>query len=121
MSRKRNPRLKPGKNLRRKLRRKLRRLLYLLLSLWKKLKMSPMGETMPSARSKKLDQLYISKAELKKNKQVQALKRLVSLAHGEFGFGCADDIGKLFYRRLLKTAKRAKMKPLHYAERVLLK
>ena len=76
---------------------------------------------MPSARAKKLDQLYVSKAEIKKNKQIKALKGAVAYAQWAFKDECDESFTSQFWNRLVKTAKRRKMTPLQYAEKVLLK
>lgn len=79
----------------------------------------------PSAKSKKFDQMYVAKAELTK-RQVMALKRAVKGIEAMFLGRLAAELAtqakpSKLVERLKRTAKRAKMEPLDYARRYLLK
>lgn len=76
---------------------------------------------MPSARSKKLDQKYVSRAELD-NHERKTLKRLVGQMHSLFRTACeAEFCGSRLWARLQATARRDGRSPLAYTEAVLLK
>ena len=75
----------------------------------------------PSARSKKMDQLYLAKDELDDNERA-ALTRGVAAA--EFVFETVARVlfaGTRNWKRLVKQSARHKQTPLAYTQRVLLK
>ncbi len=81
----------------------------------------------PSAWAKKMDQRYVSKAELS-NEAKTALKALVKanivLEQGidrAFGDAVAAKLGPKFVTRLRNTAKRRQMSPRQYANSILCK
>ena len=76
---------------------------------------------MKSARSKKLDQLYLSIAELKKGGEYKKLASLVKSEEKYFKDECMIAFGPRWLKRLQNSAKRAEKSPFVYAMTVLLK
>lgn len=76
---------------------------------------------MPSKLAKKMDQMYLSRAELRKNKQVNALQRIVRDCHVHILKECNKKFGALFVRRLKKSAKRGGRSIVGYAADVLVR
>ena len=78
---------------------------------------------MKSKHAKMMDQLYLSKAELKKDGK----KKVAELANGVkamalvFKAFCCAAFGKTWYARLEKQARRSGRHPFGYAADVLLK
>ena len=82
-----------------------------------------MGGLMPSAQSRRMDQKFVARVELSKD-QRKSLVLCVKYTHTYFR-DCVQTEPFLtdtrFWRRLVTSAKRKKMTPLRYAEKVLLK
>jgi hypothetical protein len=74
---------------------------------------------MPSKLAKKLDQLYLSRAELRKNKQVNKLQRIVKDCNLHILGECDKQFGALFVRRLKRSAKRSGRSVVGYSADVL--
>lgn len=78
---------------------------------------------MKSKHAKMMDQLYLSKAELKKDgkKKVACLESIVKGLAVVFKAACAGTFGAKWYARLEKQARRSGRHPFGYAADVLLK
>jgi hypothetical protein len=74
---------------------------------------------MKSALAKKMDQLFLSRAELRKNRQVAKVKKIVALCNSVVLVDCKDMFGEMFVRRLKKSAKRAGRSVVGYCADVL--
>ena len=76
-----------------------------------------------SAWAVKMDQLYLSKKELKKDgkKKVAALEAITRGIEKVFVAACTGIFGARWYKRLTNIAKREGRHPLGYAADVLLK
>jgi len=80
----------------------------------------------PSARSKNLDQLYVSKAEVKRVRNLaRAIKSAIAEAEEkfdselEYNFPGTSKESFYFWKRLKQTARRAKLTPLQYARKLI--
>ena len=75
-----------------------------------------------SARSKKMDQLYVSVAEIKTTKKNwNIFKRGVNSAANEFRSIVQYEFGSKFWKRLVNTAAIAKKTPFAYAAHMVSK
>ena len=76
---------------------------------------------MITGRSKKLDQLYVSKAEFEKEKDAGYLRKLAKAHASDFNREYANTLGVKALKRLKNSAKRAKRSALGYFLDVLSK
>jgi hypothetical protein len=74
---------------------------------------------MPSKLAKNMDQLFLSRAELRKNKQVNRVQRIVRDCNSIMLAEAKQEFGELFVRRLKKSAKRAGRTVVGYCADVL--
>lgn len=78
---------------------------------------------MASKRSKKLDQLYVSREEFQKEspKKKKAVKMAAKWANLNFDKSYSYWLGALAFKRLKKTAKRKKLSTIAYYQKYLAK
>ena len=75
----------------------------------------------PSAWSKKMDQLSLSKAELNKGDEAPKLRKIAAGASVAFAWSCQATFGAKWWKQLVYSANKKKRTALGYALDVLLK
>jgi len=76
---------------------------------------------MPTKKSKKTDQLYISRAEIRKNRQVSRLEGIVRDCNKFVRAEGNNQFGRQWVKRLQNSASRAGRSMVGYLADVLLK